>query len=176
MSDLFNDSNESFYDPSKDENKFVVIPEGEYEAHVKSLELRENVVVKNKFLSDIFTPTFKIASGDFKGKSIKAKGFFRFKTPDKERYPDLSDNSGSNKGYMNLIESLGVNAESKEVDGNTVYKLPFIKAYDIEGKPAIIKVVHDKWKNSEGEEVTTPKVINVFKWESGKEDTSDLPF
>ena len=176
MSDLFNDSSESFYDPSQDENKFVIIPEGQYEAHVKSLELKENVVVKKKFLSDIFIPMFKIASGDYKGKTVKSKGFFRFKSPDKEKYPDLSDNSGSNKGYMNLIESLGVNAESKEIDGKTMYKLPFIKSYDIEGNPAIIKVAHDKWTNSEGEEVTTPKVINVFKWENGKEDTSDLPF
>ena len=39
MSDLFNDNSESFYDPSQDENKFVVVPEGEYETHVKSLEL-----------------------------------------------------------------------------------------------------------------------------------------
>ena len=77
MSDLFNDSNESFYDPSQDENKFVVIPEGEYEAHVKGLELKENIVVRQKFLCDIFSPIFKIASGDFKGKTVKSKGFFR---------------------------------------------------------------------------------------------------
>ena len=176
MSDLFNDSNESFYDPSQDENKFVVIPEGQYEAHVKGLELKENIVVREKFLCDIFSPIFKIASGDFKGKTVKSKGFFRFKSPDKEKYPDLSDNSGSNKGYMTFIEVLGVKAESKEVDGKTIYKLPFVKSYDIEGSPCIIKVEHDKWNNSDGEEVVMPKAMSVFKWKDGKSDTSDLPF
>ena len=46
---------------------------------------------------------------------------------------------------MTLIEVLGINPESKEVDGKTVYKLPFVKAHDIEGKPCVIKVEHDKW-------------------------------
>ena len=135
MSDLFNDSNESFYDPSQDENKFVIIPEGTYEAHVKGLELKENIVVRAKFLCDIFSPVFKIASGEFKGKTVKSKGFFRFKSPDKEKYPDLSDNPGSNKGYMRFIEALGIKPESKEVDGNTVYKLPFVKSYDTSDLP-----------------------------------------
>ena len=176
MSDLFNDNSESFYDPSQDENKFVVVPEGEYETHVKSLALREDITIKGKFLADIFMPHFKIASGEYKGKTVKSKGFFRFKSPDKDKYPNLSDNMGSNKGYMTLIEVLGINPESKEVDGKTVYKLPFVKAHDIEGKPCVIKVEHDKWMNSSGEEMTTPKAVNVFKWKEGKADTSDLPF
>jgi|TARA_R110002020_G_scaffold85373_5_gene210735 hypothetical protein len=175
MSDLFNDNNESFYDPSEDENKYVIVPEGEYEAHVTGLEIKENVIVKKKFISDIFSPVFKIASGDFKGKTIKSKGFFRFKAPDKDTHPDLSDNRGSNKGYKTLIEVLGINAESKEIDGKTVYKLPLIKSYDVEGKPAIIKIAHDKWNNPEGEEVIFPKAVNLFKWEGG-EEVSDLPF
>ena len=29
MSDFFNDNTESFYDPSEDENKYVIVPEGE---------------------------------------------------------------------------------------------------------------------------------------------------
>ena len=176
MSDLFNDSSESFYDPSEDEIKYVIVPEGDYEAHVTGLEIKENVIVKKKFISDIFSPVFKIASGDFKGKTIKSKGFFRFKSPNKETHPDLSDNRGSNKGYKTLIEVLGINAESKEIDGKTVFKLPLIKSYDIEGKPAIIKIAHDKWTNSEGEPVVFPKAVNLFKWEGGEESTSDLPF
>ena len=176
MSDLFNDSSECFYDPSQDDSGYVIVPEGDYEAHVTGLEIKENVVVKNKFLSDIFSPIFKIASGDYKGKTVKSKGFFRFKKPDEDRYPNLSDNRGSNKGYKILIEVLGINPESKEIDGNVVFKLPLIKSYDIEGKPAIVKVAHDKWTNNEGEEVVYPKVVNLFKWEGGEEVEGDLPF
>lgn len=167
---------ESFYDPSEDENKFVVVPKGDYEAHVVSLELKENIVVKGKFLADIFVPVFKIASGDLKGRKVKSKGFFRFKSPDKDKYPDLSDNMGSNKGYMTLIDVLGLSIEEKEVDGKKIYSLPFVTPHEMEGRPAVIRVDHDIWINNSEETMTTPKVVNVFKWEDGKRNIEDLPF
>ena len=50
---------------------------------------------------------------------------------------------------------------------------------DISGNPVNIKVVHDKWTGSDGEERTTPLAVNVFK--SNREISSplkedDLPF
>jgi hypothetical protein len=175
MSDLFNDSNESFYDPSKDENKYEPLKEGDYEAHIVGLELKENITVQGKFLADIFIPNFKVAGGDFKNRKVKSKGIFRFKTPDKDKYPNLSSNNGSNKSYMNFISTIGMQPESKEVDGNTVYSLPYVTAGDIEGKACMIRVEHDNWTNRDGEPVVTPKVTNLFKWEGG-EDEDGLPF
>ena len=177
--DIFGDTKgEATYDPSLDENKFVVVPEGDYEAHAHSLELKENVTVRGKFLSDIFVPVFKIASGEFKNRKVKSKGFFRFKNPDKEKFPNLSDNSGSNKGYMSLEQSLGVETSSEEKDGKTIFKLPFLEQSHIEGKPVIIRIEHDSWTNNNGEDVITPKATSVYKWESGKAvvDDSNLPF
>ncbi len=179
MSDFLTDEkvvSESFYDPSEDDNKYVVIPKGDYNTHVDSLELKENIVVRGKFLADIFQPIFKIATGDFKGRKIKSKGFFRFKSPDKSKYPDLSTNMGSNKGYMTLVEVLGISVNKKEVDGKTLYDLPFVTSYEMEGRPATVRVDHDSWINNSGENITTPKVVNVFKWEDGKRDVADLPF
>lgn len=176
MSDLFNDnSSESFYDPTQDENKYEPLAEGDYEAHVIGLELKENITVQGKFLADIFIPNFKVASDNGKNKRVKSKGIFRFKTPDKDQYPDLSSNSGSNKTYMNFISVMGINPTEKEVDGKKVFSLPFATSSDIEGKACTIRVEHDKWTNRDGEEVTTPKVVNVFKWEGG-EDEDGLPF
>ena len=110
MSDLFNDnSSESFYDPTQDENKYEPLAEGDYEAHVIGLELKENITVQGKFLADIFIPNFKVASDNGKNKRVKSKGIFRFKTPDKDQYPDLSSNSGSNPSNGAIF--LDVNAD-----------------------------------------------------------------
>ena len=45
-------SQDSWYDPKQDFSG--IMPEGEYKAHVKSLNIRRNVEIKNKFLSDIY--------------------------------------------------------------------------------------------------------------------------
>jgi hypothetical protein len=169
----------SYYDPSLDTGG-AKVPEGSYFAHVKELSIKENVVVKGKFLSDIYNVTFIISKESsepgFAGRDVKSKGFFRFKDPDPDKYPSLSSNSGSNKGYKELLDGLGISPEEKEVDGNTVYSLPLLNSSDAEGMPVVIKVVHDKWTNRDGEEVTTPKAISVFKWAEGKKEIFDMPF
>ena len=66
--------------------------------------------------------------------------------------------------------------EEKEVDGKTMYALPSVNPADVEGLPAIIKIVHETWKNRDGEDMTSPKAVGIFKWANGKRDESDLPF
>ena len=169
----------SYYDPLLDTGG-EKLPEGSYFAHVKELSIKENVVVKGKFLSDIYNLTFVIAKESsepgFAGRDVKSKGFFRFKEPNPDKYPNLSSNSGSNKGYKDLLDGLNISPEEKEVDGNKVYSLPLLSSDQAEGAPVVIKVVHDKWTNREGEEVTTPKAISVFKWAEGKREVIDVPF
>jgi len=175
---------ESFYDPTEDKPN-VITPEGEYYAHVKDVTMKEDVVVRGKYLADIYNVIFKLAPENsdkefngiggnaFVGKEIRSKGFFRFKTPDS---PNLEPNAGGNGGYKVMIEALGLKIEEKEVDGKTMYALPSVNPADVEGLPAIIKIVHETWKNRDGEDMTSPKAVGIFKWANGKRDDSDLPF
>lgn len=175
---------ESYYDPSLDKPN-VMIPEGEYYAHVKEFTVKSDVVVRNKYMSDIYNIVFKLApensdkdfgehSGSlFVGKTVRSKGFFRFKNPNS---PNLESNSGGNREFKEVCEALGVHPEEKEVDGKKVFALPSLTPANSEGKPAIIKVKHEDWTNRDGEEMKSPKAYNVFSWSNGKIDVSDLPF
>ena len=74
------DSKDSWYDPKQDFSG--PMPEGDYKAHVKSLSIKRNVVVKSKFLSDIYEVTFTVADENSemeyqndKGESISGSTF-----------------------------------------------------------------------------------------------------
>ena len=177
---------ESFYDPSEDKPN-VIVPEGDFYAHVKDYTVKEDVVIRGKHLADIYNLTFKLAeensdkdfgehSGSvFVGKTIRSKGFFRFKKPDKTTHPNLEENSGSNKSYMELIQSFGIVSEP---DSEGRYFLPNVNESDVVGMPVEIEVKHNEWTNSEGEKVKTPKAVAIFRWEgqAKKDLTEDLPF
>tara|TARA_R100000808_G_C2133149_1_gene141950 strand:+ start:193 stop:744 length:552 start_codon:yes stop_codon:yes gene_type:complete len=172
------DDNQAFYDPNSDTSgSKKVIEEGTYNAVVQSLTIKRDIVVKGKYLSDIFEAIYKIDDeryADLKGREVKSKGYFRFKTPDEKKYPNLEDNQGQNKGYMIFAEACGFSMEKNE---QGKYVLPMLMEGDIAGNPVNIKVVHDKWTDSSGEERITPLAINVFKSDKApalKQD--DLPF
>jgi len=178
---------DSWYDPKQDFSG--PMPEGEYKAHVKSLSIKRNIVVKSKFLSDIYEVIFTVAdenkdmeyhndngeviSGStFVGRDFRSKGYFRFKKPSKRDYPKLSENMGSNRAYMELVNSFGLNME--EVDGK--FYLPELDESDIVGTPVIAKVYHETWTDADGEERVTPKAAMLFAWEGGKKQVEELPF
>jgi len=172
------DDNQAFYDPSSDTAApKKVIGEGTYNAVVQSLTIKRDVVVKGKYLSDIFEAVYKIDDerhSDLKGREVKSKGYFRFKTPDKKKYPNLDDNQGQNKGYMIFSEACGFDMEKNE---QGKYVLPMLMEGDIAGNPVNIKVIHDKWTDNSGEERITPLAINVFKSDKAPAlKAEDLPF
>ena len=182
ISDMLNDidNNVAYYNPTEDTtgNNTVAIEEGMYEANVKKLNIKKDVIVKNSYLSDIFEAIYEIDDSKhpkLKGREVKSKGYFRFKKPDAKKYPDLEDNQGNNKGYMIFAEACGFEVQR---DDNDLYLLPYLLESDIVGNPVNIKVVHDKWTGSDGEQRTTPLAVNVFKSKdrtaSLKED--ELPF
>ena len=109
----------------------------------------------------------------FVGKTVRSKGFFRFKNPDS---PNLEPNSGGNREFKEVLESLGISPEEKEIDGKKVFALPTLTPTNSEGKPAIIRVKHESWTNRDGEDMVSPKAFNVFSWKNGKVDVDDLPF
>ena len=136
-------------------------------------------MVKSQYLSDIFEATYKLDDknhSDLKGREVKSKGYFRFKSPDKTKHPNLEDNQGNNKGYMIFAEACGFEMK-KDKQGR--YLLPMVMESDIAGNPVTIKVVHDKWTDQSGEQRVTPTAINVFK-SKRKVDTpiteDELPF
>jgi|TARA_R100000353_G_scaffold172818_1_gene138480 hypothetical protein len=175
---------ESFYDPLEDKPS-VIVPEGEYYAHVKEFTVKEDVVVRGRHLADIYNISFKLATSNsdkmfgehsgslFVDKVVRSKGFFRFKNPSDNK---LQPNSGGNREFKDVCESLGIKPEEKEVDGRKVYALPVLTPSNCEGMPAIIKIKHEKWTNRDGEEVTSPKAVSVYSWSNGKRDLSDIPF
>ena len=73
---------------------------------------------------------------------------------------------------MEFADSLGVKIE--EVDGR--FKLPTLDEDYVRGEPARVKVVHDKWLGRDGDEMVSPKVVDVFKWSKGKKVYDDIPF
>lgn len=178
VNDVLNsiDGDVAYYNPSEDTagtKQSTPIKEGVYEASVYQLNVKKNIVVKGKYLSDIFEAIYVI-NGDkhpeYKGRQVKSKGYFRFKNPDKEKYPNLEDNQGNNKGYMIFTEACGFEM-SKDDTGK--YLLPMLMESDVAGNPVTVKVVHDKWTDSEGETRTTPLAVSVFK--SNRVDVKQKP-
>jgi len=180
-------SSKAWYDPSAD--YAGVIPVGNYKAYAKELLVKRNLRVRNKFLADVYEVKFEVAEENaenvydvdgkeingknFVGKEIRSKGFFRFKNPDKSIYPDLEENSGSNKSYMELIESFGVETEA---DNEGKFFLPNIDESDISGMPVLLEVFHDKWTDNEGKGRITAKAGAIFTWSGQKRRVADLPF
>jgi hypothetical protein len=52
-------TSEAYYDPSMDFSGLM--PEGMYKAHATDLVIKENIVIKNKYISDIYEVKFEIA-------------------------------------------------------------------------------------------------------------------
>jgi hypothetical protein len=113
-----------------------------------------------------------ISGSAFVGRDFRSKGFFRFKKPNKSEYPNLSENMGSNRSYMELVNSFGLSME--EVDGK--FYLPELDSSDIEGLPVIAKLYHDTWTDGDGEERITPRASMIFDWEDGEKKEEELPF
>jgi hypothetical protein len=177
---------DAWYDPKEDFSG--LIPEGDYKAHVSSLTVVRNKEIRGKFLADIYNLKYTLSeeNGDkvfktekghevsgkaFIGKDVYGKGSFRFKKPSKAKYPHLSESMGSNKGYMELINALGVPVQEDEGK----YFLQELDESDVEGLPVVVRVYHDSYEWN-GETKTSAKVSMVFEWSGGDKKEPDLPF
>ena len=181
-------SDEAYYDPSKDVPS--TIPEGMFKAYATKLSERE-VIVRDKYVADVFDIEFEIAEenkgktveidgksvdkGGYGGKTVKSKGFFRFKKPDASNslHTGLEMNTKSNKSYMELLSSFSIETEE---DKEGRYFLPHINESDVNGKAVIIDIVHEHWTSREGDSMVTPKAKAIFEWEGQAPKKEELPF
>ena len=172
---------EAYFDPEASE--MTMIPEGVYPAHITSLNIKEDVVIKGKWIADIYVPSFTIAkeSNDASGMSVNdanyGQGIFRFKKPDSSS--GLEDRQGAgNSGYKEMLDALNIKMEeSKAEDGRTLYKLPRLVKENVVGLPVLIKVFHQKYISS-GEERVSVKASIESSWTEGQKVKvdDDLPF
>jgi hypothetical protein len=172
---------EAYFDPEA--NEMTMVPQGTYPAHITSLNVKEDVVVKGKWLADIYVPSFTIAkqSNDASGMKVNdsnyGQGIFRFKKPDPST--NLEDRAGAgNSGYKSLLEALGFSLEEKKAeDGRVLYKLPRLVEDKVIGLPVLIKVFHQKYLSA-GEERVSVKASVESAWDEGQkvEVENDLPF
>tara|TARA_B100000519_G_C14231690_1_gene432703 strand:+ start:718 stop:1329 length:612 start_codon:yes stop_codon:yes gene_type:complete len=191
----------NFYDPEK--NVGNVRPEAKqfYRGHICDVKVQE-VNVRKKYkakvynfyveLADNSDRTYNVQDADtlenkqvkgdaFKGKKFKAQGVFQFLMPKPE--DNFSENSGGNDKYLHLCSSINATNEKIKVtiDGQEkeVIKFPDLDASDLVGKPidALLDVV--KWKNKEGNTITSLNVKSFKEWDGGEPrdfELEDLPF
>ena len=112
------------------------------------------------------------------GKEFRDRGTFLF--------TDIpTSNSGRNRRYKELIDTLDLPLNKVEKDGKTLFSLPILDDgnLSIVGIPVLINMDEEEWKNKDGEKRTSMKVFSIQPWKDGEkiseeELTSDeeVPF
>tara|TARA_R100000152_G_C6781521_1_gene216180 strand:- start:372 stop:890 length:519 start_codon:yes stop_codon:yes gene_type:complete len=157
---------DAWFEPSESKGSSS-IPEGEYDAKVVDLVVKEDIVISGKFLADIYEPVFQI-----QGKEVRHKGLFRFKKPDPAKYPNLQSDMGSNSNYYKFCDMLKI-AQNK--DGKLF--LPQLDLDTLKQYQYKVVVVIESWTGREGNEMRTPRVkfVNSAQLEVNSNE-EELPF
>jgi len=183
--DLTDDIVVGIYDPLEDVKKEVLVAKQNYPAHITEVIERE-VRVKNKYKAIVYNcrveiapecadKTFKTLDGrvikgdNYVGRSVKVKGIFMFLTP--KSGDDFKANAGANKEYLDFCSAIGYELKDVEIEvggaKRTVKQFPVLSKDDIIGKPMMAFIDDYKWKNREGNWVTTSNVKGWNSWAEG---------
>ena len=183
----------TYYDPSESD-EFVVVPKGLYKARVNSFEYKKTWTNNENQVADIYEATYKldnavadmtlrnekgdeINASQFVGREVKSKGFFLWKSPEKDEF---KTNPGGNKRISIFLAATGYELEKKELSikgqKREVTVIPeTIDETKLMGQPVIIEVTHEEYKDK-----VYAKEVKVSKWENApapvEEDGEDLPF
>ena len=191
----------NFYDPSKNIGNAKPEIKQFYKGHICDVKVAE-VNVRKKYkakvynfyveLSDNKDRTYVIKDTDtletkevdgsaFKGKKYKAQGVFQFLVP--KEGDTFEENSGGNEKYLHLCSSINATNEkvTVNIDGQDteVIKFPDLDASDLSGNPIDALLGEVKWKNREGNSITSINVKSFRAWSDGEPrdfDIEDLPF
>ncbi|MAH47147.1 hypothetical protein CMI37_15070 [Candidatus Pacearchaeota archaeon] len=186
------------YDPLEDVKKEVLVPKQLYPAHIVEVNRRE-VMVKNKYKALVYNCRVEVASEcadktytakdgriingeNYVGRLVKMKGIFMFLSP--QNGDSFKANTGANKEYLDFCNAIGHEPEKISVDVNgekrEVIQFPVLSDDDIKGKPLMAFVDDYKWKNRDGEWVTTSNVKGWQSWKDGglkiDDNNDDIPF
>ena len=184
----------SYYDPSQ--NRDVrLISDMTYPCHIKSVKSNE-VSVKGKYRAKVFNPTLEIdkecsnmsfqddngnevSGSSFVGRTLYGKGIFLFLEP--EAGDKFESNPGGNAGYFAFCESIGIECPTIEIDVDgekkEVKQLPTLSDNDLIGKPLLGTVFTTTYKDKDGNQKSSLKVMKFQKWEDGSaKDFDDIPF
>tara|TARA_Y100001963_G_C6787425_1_gene453611 strand:+ start:2219 stop:2839 length:621 start_codon:yes stop_codon:yes gene_type:complete len=203
MNKMFDDAiNEvSLYRPSSDGPRKAFTPfiEGEYYGHIINVESRI-VDVQGQYRARVYNYALKVApknsdqtyvkngidgkpedlnGKEYVGKTIYAKGVFRFLEPGNA--DAFEANPEGNKSYYYFCQAIGLECKdvTKDIDGEqvTFKELPNLTTANMEGQPVIGVCGYSKpYTNKEGKEVTPFNVKFVKKWEKGRVLSEDIPF
>tara|TARA_Y100000114_G_scaffold60824_1_gene55838 strand:+ start:1590 stop:2195 length:606 start_codon:yes stop_codon:yes gene_type:complete len=194
--DLDNDFTVGIYDPLEDVKKEILVPKQLYPAHITEV-IRKEVRVKHQYKALVYNCKVEIATecsdetytakdgriingSNYVGRVVKMKGIFMFLTP--KDGDDFKANSGANKEYLEFCNAIGHEPEKVQIDVNgekrEVSQFPVLSEDDIKGRPIMAYIDDYKWKNRDGEWVTTSNVKGWQSWSEGglKVDDSDIPF
>ena len=190
----------NFYDPSQNTGNLKIEPKKYYLGHICDTVVKE-VAVKGKYKAKVYNFKVELAGGDrkydckdpetqdtktldansFKGRKIRSQGVFQFLVP--KNGDDFEANSGGNDRYLALCHAVGAKADEIqiEIDGEqrNVTTFPDLNAEDLNGKPIDCYLDIVKWKNQEGNFVSSINAKAFKSWEDGKArdyELEDIPF
>ena len=195
--DLTNDIVVGIYDPLEDVKKEFLVAKQLYPAHIIEVIHRE-VMVKKKYKALVYNCRVEIATecadntyttkdgrtingSNYVGREVKMKGIFMFMTP--QNGDSFQANTGANKEYLDFCSAIGHEPQKVEIEVNgekrEVTQFPVLTKDDVMGRPLMAYVDDYKWKNRDGERVTTSNVKGWQSWKDGGlkiDDNSDIPF
>ena len=89
-------------------------------------------------------------------------------------------NPGGNAGYFAFCESIGIDCPTIEIDVDgekkEVKQLPTLSEDDLVGRPLLGTVFTTTYKDRDGNEKSSLKVMKFEKWDAPKKDFDDIPF
>ena len=185
----------TYYDPSETD-EFVVLPKGMYKARVNAFEFKKNWTNKDNQQADIYEASYKldesvkdmtlrnetgdeISGSQFVGRLVKSKGFFLWRSPEKDEF---KSNPAGNKRISIFLEAVEYPLNKKEITNSKGSKVEVTEIPETidESKflnsPVIIEVAHEEYKDK-----LYAKEVKVSKWENApviesNEEEEDLPF
>lgn len=164
---------DAYYDP--DAPTVDIVPEGQYTAHIVGLEKKNDVIIRKKFLADIYNPKYKLApnNGEYAGEVVKGGGIFRFKKPPDNKKHLRDRKGGGNVQYKEFLDAADVELQYDEVPGTgkKVAVLPELLEEDVFGTPVVIEIRHRDWFTRDGRKMTDAEGFIVSQWSDG--DTLD---
>jgi hypothetical protein len=126
----------------------------------KKMEIQKMVRLGTKYTGSVLDDNGEpdmINAGFMSAKIYRSAGVFLT--------PNLpNDQRWKNRKYKEFFSNMGVEFPTKE-DGRL--KLHEVEEEDVIGLPALVDVQTYSYKNKDGEEKTSLRVLNVFPWNDG---------